>query len=559
MATTLTKTIPYQPQDNSIVVALDEPDGSLNVWLVTVKAKIGTDFQRVGAQFETIAPGLSLQGGERVIALASLAGVTEWQVTAVTAANAQPGSLEVTAGPEALNVPPPLYIVEGVPVPVPPLPVAGPQNIAYVATAANGGNNATAEVGNITRPFSTFAGALSALGGLPVGQRPPVIMAAGGVYNEVVNVGAGAPLNGLVMIADGEVTVDSTGIGDALVISGATLAECQAFQSFTMQGKWILRASGANAINIQGLPDPTGSVHMGDAKVGGIQLRGVWVRDGNLIARYASTILFDDVQFFNVAPIAEIENVSQFIVKNGSRLPDIEHTYDPTVDFDTLAPSRGLLVEAGSEVQGVRAIGASKVRVEKGCRMAALNATAWAVFVSAAPAFDESPAIVVHGEANGNHTFVCPDEGASATATVVDYEQAAFNGNLTGSKVAGASRIAPQLGQGGFSGLLDFTGLLDVDLKKAKYSPTSLATAGGATVDQSSQEVTANSAAGAVVVPLPHAFPAGITDYTVSAQPNAVGGFAADPFFTLLTETDFTVTATAVVSFTFTITRNGGL
>lgn len=557
MATILTKTFSYQ-QPNAVSIALDEPDVSANVWRMTIKAKIGADYQRVGPQIDTIPPSLSGQGGARVIALASVPGVTEWEVTAETAANLQPGSIEVTAALELLNIPPPLVIVEGNPVPSPPLPVAGPANIAYVATPENGGNNATAAVGNLTKPYATFGAALAALALLPAAQRPGVLVAAGGTYLEEVFIQAGAELNGLVMIADGEVTIDSTTLGDALTVGAPSIAAAQAFQSFTMQGKWILRADGTQAINLQGLPDVAGGDHMGNPKVGGIQLRGVHVRDGNVNLAFASMLVFDDVTFANTSALAQVTNVSLLVLKNGTNFPNVQHSYNPTIDFDTLLPNLGIEVEAGCSVRNVEALGATKIAVAKGASMGAFDGTAWAAFLGVAPIYDEAPAIVMHGEASGNHDWIVPDEGAGAAVTVVDYEGGIYDGEMTGEKSAGVSRITPNLSMGSFSSVLDFTGLLDVELRKADYEPGNLSLAGGATADQSVQSVTANSAVGVQAVVWPFPYPAGVTDYTVSIQPNAVGGFAADPFISGISDTGFNVTATAAVSFTFTATRAGG-
>ena len=225
MPTIITQEIPAQAIDNGISVALYniEPDASVNVWAVRVEGRFGNNWCRVGPVFSTLAPSVTGQGGARVICTAMLDGVSQWRVVAETPANLQPGEVYITAGPQPITIPGgALVIIEGS---AGPTPGGGTeaQNVAWVATTLNGGDDATGLLGRQDKPFSTINAAINPCLALSLNEVPSVVRVAGGYYVQEVFIPAQAKLNGLSLVADGQVTVDATTLpGIPLAIAAAS-------------------------------------------------------------------------------------------------------------------------------------------------------------------------------------------------------------------------------------------------------------------------------------------------------------------------------------------------
>lgn len=248
MPTTLTK--PFFLAQGALTVALVEPDSSSNAWDVSVSAKVGPTVYQVG-KLTTRPPGSS-RPGARVIALATLPGVTEWIVTATTAAATQPGSLELSGSLTSgeLDLTTTFVNVE-----TPPTPSGGggPATVAWVSSV--GGSDSAGSVGG--SPFATIGAAVLAASALGV---PVCVKVAPGSYPENVAIDTAAhPLRGITLEAQGDVRwLPASGSPGSpqLAVTASTLAANAALTSLSVLGFRFIRTDGLAAVQVSGTPNP---------------------------------------------------------------------------------------------------------------------------------------------------------------------------------------------------------------------------------------------------------------------------------------------------------------
>jgi len=356
--TLATKVFPCS-DEKPVAIGLEQPDASVVPVDLTIKAKVAGQILTLSrAVIPAPTSETPSRGGRRLVAYADVPGASEYTVVAQT------------VGPEALAV----DIASGIVVPcvmnapvvylqpATPVPPLGNTQPALYAWVANNGDDATASVGDITKPYLTIGAAAAAARALSPSRVS--LLVCPGSYKENVSLDANAGLlANFSIIGLGKVRWGG-GIAPCLRAfnSGLPVAN-QNFSNWSIENIEMTRDDGGNAIAIEGAADLGTNPSLFSANFGGLTLKGCNIKNSGFFFRFAGLIVLFQCTQSGGAVLPTVDTCQVFAVSSGSVQSRLNLGYDAS---QHRGDGRGpYLIKDGASMGGITFSGAPSFADEK--------------------------------------------------------------------------------------------------------------------------------------------------------------------------------------------------
>lgn len=354
----VTKVFPCS-DEKPVSIGLEQPDGSIVPVDLTIKAKVAG---RVLTLARAVIPAPTSEtpsrGGNRLVAYADVPGASEYVVVAQTV-GVEALAVDVAAGivvPCAMNAPV-VYLQPATPVP----PVGNTQPSLY-AWVANNGDDTTAAVGDISKPYRTIGAAVVAARALS--PSPVSILVCPGTYPENVVVDAAAGTFGNLSIVGLGKVKWLGGILPCLRAfnTGLPLANQNLF-NWEISGIEFRRDDGGNALAVEGAADLGTDPSLFSANTGGLVLQNCRLPGAAFFFRFAGLIVLDRCVQDGGAVNPTVDTCTAFVVNNGSVQARLNLGYDAS---QNRGDGRGpYLIKNGASMGGLTFSGAPNFADER--------------------------------------------------------------------------------------------------------------------------------------------------------------------------------------------------
>ena len=374
-----TKAVQQTKDSQGLAVRVIQPDASVVSAVCILRADVGDGLCEID-RLALPAPATSGRSGNRLVAIANIPGVTQWEVEVTGADN--PG-VQLQYGNYFVVTQPVTWIFTGG-----GSPLAGQQPASYVWVNAETGNDGTAQRGRIDFPAQTLLRALQ------LAQPADCLLVSPGNYPSTLFDAATLAKNNLTIQGDGAGANDTNSVNvGAFQITAGSPAGAAAVSALTLRNLRLSGGLGTGLQVVNGQGDGNtflsqglvceGCRFQGDAA--GIEATQV----GNLILR--------DCESSNVVRLFEV---------GGGRIQDCELdmvrvTYDVTQQ--TPSTGRNALVIASSNLGDLVVSEQAVVLLDEASEAQTIDGTA----LDAGPGA-EQPGVQAHGRC-GAVSVNCPE------------------------------------------------------------------------------------------------------------------------------------------------------